>query len=312
MKYLKLLLISICLLPINVMAYSDYVIMGGDNIGISIDSDGLLVTNFYKINNKYNYNGLKIGDYITHVNGIEVDNTNDFINLIKDKTNVNLSIRRDNKVFDISFNIIDNKTGLYLKEGITGIGTLTYVDPETNIFGALGHEIVESSTKEKIVMDDGNIFKSVVSGIDRSVDGRPGTKNAKFYFNDVYGEIEKNTKVGIYGEYKNISNSDLVEVGTSDDIKTGKAYIVTTVDNSTKYYEIKISKIDKKSDVKNIYFEIIDEDLIDKTGGIVQGMSGSPIVQNERLVGAVTHVVVDNVKKGYGIFITTMLEEGEK
>ena len=205
------------------------------------------------------------------------------------------------------------KTGLYVKDSISGIGTLTYIDPNTKIYGALGHEIIESNSNSKIEVRTGTIFKSAVSSIDRSVDGTPGTKNARFYSNTVYGTITKNTEHGIYGEYDDLLDKELVEVGDPSDLKLGKAYISTVIkDEDVDDYEITITKIDEKNDVKNIYFEITDNRLLDATGGIVQGMSGSPILQDGKIYGAVTHVVIENVKKGYGIFITTMLEEGEK
>ena len=312
MKYLKIMLISLLINPLSVYAYSDYVVLGGDNIGININSNGLLITGFYKVNNKYNYNDLVVGDYISHVNGIEVNSVNDFIDIVSNKDCVNLTIRRDDKEFNVVFDLINNKSGLYLKDGITGIGTLTYVDPESRIYGALGHEVIESNTRDSIDIESGSIFESKVVSIDKSFDGRPGTKNAKFYYKNKYGDIDKNTVYGIYGDYNGEINANLIEVGKSNDLKLGKAYIYTTIDDFVDSYEINITKIDMNNFVKNIYFEIVDKELLETTGGIVQGMSGSPIVQDNKLYGAVTHVVVDDVKRGYGVFITTMLEEGEK
>ncbi|MBD9115538.1 hypothetical protein EGP95_07180, partial [bacterium] len=174
-------------------------------------------------------------------------------------------------------------------------------------------EIIESNSKNVVDIEDGFIFESNVSSIDRSFDGHPGTKNARLNKNNKYGTIEKNTNKGIYGKYNNEKNVSLVEVGEKEDLKLGEATIRTVLDNKEiKEYKIKITKIDKKSDTKNIYFEITDDELLSKTGGVIQGMSGSPILQNGKIFGAVTHVVVENVKSGYGIFITTMLNEGEK
>lgn len=300
------------LTPFNVFAYSDYVIPGGDNIGIELNLDGLLITGFYKVDGRYNYNGLKIGDYITHVNGIEISDANHFIELTHGEKKVKLTVRRNDDILEYNFNIVDNKIGIYVKDDITGIGTLTYIDPSNNIFGALGHEIVDGSTRESVSMSDGVIFRSDVTGIDRSVDGNPGTKNAKFYYSEEYGEIDKNTDYGIYGEYSVDTNRDLIEVAESHEIKLGKAYIRTELDEEIKLYEIKIVKINEFSDTKNIQFEIVDESLLSKCGGIVQGMSGSPIIQNNKLIGAVTHVLKEDVSSGYGVFITTMLETGEK
>ena len=314
MKKLKLfLLISLLLSPFSVYAIPSYVIPGGENIGIKVNSDGLLISGFYKVNKKYNYGSLEVGDYILEVDDKEVKEVSDFIKLIKNKTYITLTVKRDGEVFKEKLNIINGKPGLYLKDEVIGIGTLTYIDPETNIYGALGHEIIDNNSKDTFELSSGEIFKSNVFSIDRSINGKPGTKNAKFYYEDIFGDIDKNTKYGIYGTYSKDINNELIEVGSSDDIKLGKASIITVLDNNKKEeYEIKITKIDKYSDYKNIHFEIIDKEIIDECGGIVQGMSGSPIIQDNKIIGAVTHVVVDNVKKGYGVFITTMLETGEE
>lgn len=321
MKKYLLFIITLCaFFPFNVLGYSEYIIPGGENIGIKIESDGVLVIGFYKIDNKYNYNNLKIGDYITKVNDTEIKSVNELVSVLsdlKEEKTVDLTIRRDGKIKNIKFDIINKngsiKTGLYVKDSLSGIGTLTYIDPETKIYGALGHEIIDSSTKEPLEIEDGSIFRSEVSSIDRSVNGTPGVKNAKFFSKDIFGNIKKNTNKGIYGIYGNTSTKELMKVGKPEKLKTGDATIYTvTEDNKVEEYKINITKIDKSSKIKNIYFEITDRELLETTGGIVQGMSGSPIIQDNKIFGAVTHVVIDDVKKGYGIFITSMLEEGEK
>lgn len=321
MKKYLLFIITLCaFFPFNVLGYSEYIIPGGENIGIKIESDGVLVIGFYKIDNKYNYNNLKVGDYITKVNDTEIKSVNELVSVLsdlKEEKTVDLTIRRDGKIKNIKFDIINKngsiKTGLYVKDSLSGIGTLTYIDPETKIYGALGHEIIDSSTKEPLEIEDGSIFRSEVSSIDRSVNGTPGVKNAKFFSKDIFGNIKKNTNKGIYGIYGNTSTKELMKVGKPEKLKTGDATIYTvTEDNKVEEYKINITKIDKSSKIKNIYFEITDRELLETTGGIVQGMSGSPIIQDNKIFGAVTHVVIDDVKKGYGIFITSMLEEGEK
>ena len=206
------------------------------------------------------------------------------------------------------------KTGLYVKDGVTGIGTLTFIDPATNTYGALGHEVLESTTSKIVEVRSGSIFENSITSIDSSANGDPGSKNAKFYYNNIYGDIDKNTKYGIYGTYtKEYDDTSLIEVADSSEVKIGPAVIYTVLeDEKVEKFEIEITKINENSEIKNISFEIIDQELLDKTGGVVQGMSGSPIVQNDKLIGAVTHVVTDNVTTGYGLFITTMLEESEK
>ena len=206
------------------------------------------------------------------------------------------------------------KTGLYVKDSITGIGTLTYIDPESHIFGALGHEVIEGSSKKLVEIKNGIIFRNSIISIEKSTVGSAGSKNAKYYYNTVYGNIVKNTNHGIFGSYnKGINNLKLVEVGKKEDIKIGEASIYTVLEGEkVEEFKINITKINDTSDTKNLTFEITDPKLLEKTGGVVQGMSGSPIVQDNKIIGVVTHVIVDNPYTGYGLFITTMLEEGEK
>lgn len=323
MKKLKILLISWLLLPINVFAYSNYIIPGGETLGIEVNSKGVMVIGFYQINGKFNKGVpvIKAGDYIVKINDVEVNTIEELTKAIEANVSlgeVNVELRRDKKVRTSKLELVKDgdiyKTGLYVKNSITGTGTLTYIDPETKIFGALGHEIVESNTNNIVEIKDGSIFRNYITGIDKSKVGYAGSKNAKFYYNTKYGSINKNSNVGIYGIYDGVlPNKERLEVARNDEVKIGKASIATVLSKEDiKYYDIEIIKIDEYSKVKNISFKITDKELLDKTGGVVQGMSGSPIIQNGKIIGAVTHVIIDNPTTGYGLFITTMLEEGEK
>lgn len=323
MKRLKILLLSLLLIPMNVLAYSDYIIPGGETLGIEINSDGIMVIGFYQIDGKFNKGDpvIKSGDYITEVNGIRVNTVDELTEIVEDNVleeKVEVTIKRNGKEKTSELSLIKDgevyKTGLYVKDSITGIGTLSYIDPETKVFGALGHEIIEANTNSLVEIRSGIIFRNYITGIEKSASGVPGSKNAKFYYDTVYGKILKNTNVGIYGLYENeMPDKELYEVGNPEEIKIGDASIYTVLDGENiNEYSIEITKIDETSDIKNISFVINDPELIDKTGGVVQGMSGSPIIQNDKIIGAVTHVVIDNPVTGYGIFITTMLEEGEK
>lgn len=316
-----ILLLFILLIPINIFAYSNDIIPGGKTIGIEVKNDGVIVIGFYKIDNKFNKNNLKTGDIIIKVGNTPVNTVDELVLAIEETVidnKVNFTIKRKNKVFSTVFNLIlvneTYKTGLYVKDSITGIGTLSYIDPVTKIYGALGHEITESNTGNLIEVKTGSIFKNKIIRIDRSGVGTAGTKNAKFYSNTIFGTVTKNTNKGIYGIYTaNISDLGTLEVGTPDTLKIGKASIYTVLSNEDiKSYDIYINMIDKTRDIKNIYFNITSEELIATAGGIIQGMSGSPIIQNNKIYGAVTHVILDNPTSGYGIFITTMLEEGER
>ena len=205
------------------------------------------------------------------------------------------------------------KTGLYVKDNIMGIGTLTYIDPTTKIFGSLGHEISEKMTKKIFDVNNGSIFSSNIKKIVKSKNGIPGEKIASFNFNDIKGNITKNTITGVYGNYIDaFENNNIYEVAKKDEIKIGDASILTTINgNNIESFKINIIKTLNKNNNHDILFEIIDPKLLELTNGIVQGMSGSPIIQNNKIIGAVTHVVVDNPIKGYGINIEKMLIEGE-
>lgn len=312
------------LFPSIVFAYSDKIILGGDNIGIKVHSQNVMVVGFYKVEDRYigEDAGLKVGDFITKINDINVSSIDEMISVINDQKemgNLKISFLRNKKEMNTTLELKKDsnnvyKTGLYVKDQINGIGTLTYIDPNTKIFGALGHEIAEKTTMKKVEIKNGTIFNSEVTGITPSENGTPGSKEAKFYSDEVYGTITKNEESGIFGTYtEDISNMDVIEVEEPDNVKLGKATIKTVIEgNETKTYDIEIIHIDKNNITKNILFKITDPELLSKTGGVVAGMSGSPIIQNNKIVGAVTHVVVNDPEKGYGIFITTMLEEGEK
>ena len=318
-------LLILFIIPINIYAYSKYVIPGGDTIGIEVNSKGILVVGFYEVESKYigKDAGFQIGDTITEINNNEVDNIDEMVNAVNEEAENNnqldVTIIRDGKSSSLTLDMICDsenvcKTGLYVKDEITGIGTLTYIDPKTNIFGALGHEITERTTGEKFEIKDGKIFKATVTDNTKSENGSPGEKNATYDESITYGKINSNEESGIFGEYTSeLLESETLEVGTKDEVKKGKATIRTVINgNEVKEYDINILNINKDSSIKNILFEITDTELLNETGGVIQGMSGSPIIQNEKLVGAVTHVIVSDAKKGYGIFITTMLEEGDK
>ncbi len=307
--------------PLTVFAYSKEVILGGDTVGIHIQSDGVMVIGFYKVNGKYHKSDLIEGDIIIKVEDIKIESIEDLSRALEEKIkedSIEITFLRGNKEMKTSLDLyFENgmfKTGLYVKDGITGIGTLTFIDPEDNIYGALGHEVLESNTSRIVEVKAGSIFKNSITSIDESSDGNPGSKNAKFYYNSVYGDIDKNTKVGIYGTYTDDYDLDnLIEVADPSEVHVGKALIYTVLeDEKVESFEIEIKRINENSEIKNISFEITDKKLLDVTGGVVQGMSGSPIVQDGKLIGAITHVVTDHVESGYGIFVTTMLEESEK
>ncbi len=324
-KSIAVLFVSVLLsIPNLTYAYSDYIIPGGENVGILVNAKGIIIVGMYKVNDVYpgRIASLEVGDIITKVNDKKVTTISDMVKEIEnseDKENIKIGYTRDNKEYDTILKLVKQqdgvyRTGLYVKDSINGIGTLTFIDPETKNYGALGHEIIETNTNEKLDIKDGKIYKSDITGIDKSERGNPGEKQAKYYPETIYGKILENTKSGIFGKYSaDMPTTDKIEVAKPSEVKLGPATIRTTLqDNKISEFNINIIKINpNEDDSKNILFEITDEDLLEKTGGVVQGMSGSPIIQNGKIIGAVTHVVVDNAKVGYGIFITTMLKEAE-
>ena len=322
-KSIFLLLLFLTIFPINVLAYSDRIIAGGQNIGISLNSDGVLIVGTYEVNNTSPAKeaGLKTGDIIEKINGNKISSIEDManeINKIKDE-NIKITYKRDTKEKETNLKLYKDenniyKTGLYVKDSVTGIGTLTFIDPNTKKFGALGHEIQEQSTGKIFDIKDGSIFTSKVTGILPSTDGTPGEKKAEYNKNNTTGDVDENTIRGIFGDYTaQTNNTKTYHVAKPNEVKKGKAKILTVLDGTeVKEYDINIIQInDTKQKTKNFVFEITDKNLLNKTGGIIQGMSGSPIIQGDNIIGAVTHVVVNNPQKGYGIFITNMLEEAD-
>ena len=318
-KLQVLVLSFLLLLPVNTLAYSNYVITGGETIGIEVNSLGIMVVGFYDVNNKSIAKdaGFMIGDRILEVNGNEVSNINEMINNVGEETD--FTVVRDSKIKHIKLKSDRDasgilKTGLYVKDRISGIGTLTYIDPESKVFGALGHEILETTTITKFEIKDGKIYDATVNEIVKSRNGRAGEKSARYDRNNLEGTVNKNEISGIYGIYQeDFTDREKMKVGKVSEIKLGEALIRTVVhDNEIEDFEINILNINKDSETKNILFEVVSPTLVELTGGIVQGMSGSPIIQDDKIIGAVNYVIVNDTAKGYGIFITTMLEEGDK
>lgn len=318
-------LLALVMFPNFVLAYSEYIYPGGENIGIELNSNGIIIVGLYKVNNIYPAKeaGLKVGDIITEINNQPITSINNLVaslNKASFNEQITLKYRRNDEIKTTVLKLRkDNndilKTGLYVKDSITGIGTLSFIDPETKLFGALGHEIIEKTSGKLIEIKDGKIFETSVSNVERSEIGTPGEKNARFFSNNIFGKVIKNTDKGIFGNYTYaLPNKKLYKVANPTEINLGHAKILTVLkDAEIGEYDIKITKVNNNINqkTKNILFEITDDELIKTTGGIVQGMSGSPIIQEEYIIGAITHVVVDNPIKGYGIFITNMLEEAE-
>ena len=313
-------ILILIILPINILAYSDKIILGGETIGIKVKSNGIYVVGFYDVNNKSiaEESGFKIGDIIKSIDQINVNNINDLNNIITENKEYTFNILRNNKNLNLKLKLEEEnntyKTGLLVKDTIYGTGTMSYIDPETKIFGSLGHEIIETSSSKKFEITTGEIYKAEVDTIKKSTEKTTGEKNSTIKNNEIVGEIYSNEINGIYGLYTaELNNENLYEIAKPHEIKKGKAYFETVIEKENiERFEITIDTIDEGNQTKNIKFTITDKKLLEKTGGIIQGMSGSPIIQNNKIIGAVNYVILNEKNKGYGIFITTMLEEGDK
>lgn len=316
----KILWLIILLMPFGVFAYSKYIIPGGDTLGIEVNSDGVIVVGYYQVNGKQINRNFKLGDRIIEVNSIDVNNVNE-LNSVLEKENknneVNVTYVRNNKKYETDLDFVlsngNYKTGLYVKSNVLGIGTLTYIDPNSNVYGVLGHSLNLSQTNQKFEVSFGYSYNAVVTNFIKSNNGNPGSKNADIDKEEVFGSIDVNTSYGIFGKVDDVHKEEVLLVGELDKVQLGNAYIRTTnEDNEIVNYKINIIEVNSNNSDKNIFFEVVDKRLLDMSGGIVQGMSGSPIIQGDMIIGAVTRVLVDDVSKGYGISIVTMLEEGDK
>lgn len=314
-------IILLLLLPFTIFAYSEYIEVGGDTLGIEVNSKGVMVVGLYKINGVILNPELQVGDRIIKVNNTEINTPEELTNILKENSSPNkaeITYLRDNKEHKTNLNLSlyqgSYRTGLYVKGTVLGIGTLSYIDPNTGVYGLLGHSLNISNSKEKMTIRNGNSYEAIVTSFTRSRDGNPGSKNANIIKEKIFGNIKSNSNYGIFGKTsKKSTDNNLMKVGNINEVNLGYATILTTnVNNKKEEYEIKIIEIDPSSNEKNIYFEIVDKELLDMSGGIVQGMSGSPIIQDNKIIGAVTRVLIDEVNRGFGISIVTMLEEGDK
>ncbi len=297
----------------------------GDSVGVRIDTQGVMVLGLGSVvgedGKEYepSKNILEPGDMILKINNKEIDSKETLINCIENNTTLNMEIKRDNEIKNITVNCVKgedgkNKIGVWVRDSTQGIGTLTYINPKTKTFGSLGHGIVDVDTKEIMEVKDGKIMKSNIVDIKKGEKGSPGELVGSIKKDEELGIITNNTNVGIYGKITNddfIYNKKSIPIGLKDSVEIGPAKILCNIeDNVVEEYNIEIESINKYNidDSKSMVIKIIDERLLNKTNGIIQGMSGSPIIQNGKIIGAVTHVFVNEPSKGYGIFIENMLE----
>ncbi|SHJ83865.1 stage IV sporulation protein B [Anaerocolumna jejuensis DSM 15929] len=303
----------------------------GDPIGIYIETDGIMVLGTGVINGAdgLNYepslNKLKTGDYITKINDTVIHNKEELIEEIQhcDGKDIKVTLRRDDKITVYKISPVktadgEYKIGAWIRDNTQGIGTLTFITKDGQ-FGALGHGITDIDTSLLMEIERGYLYNADIMTIIKGKQGVPGELIGLIKQNDddKIGDIKKNTNQGIFGRvgsgFVRANEQEAIPVGLKQEIKLGPATILTCVENQVKEYSINIDKIDlnSQSPNKGMVISITDPALIDKTGGIVQGMSGSPIIQNGKIIGAVTHVFIQDSTKGYGTFIENMLNNLE-
>lgn len=303
-------------------------IPAGIPIGIYLETEGVMIVDVGEVDTSQGSVSparyiLQKGDYVLAVNGETIDKKKDFVNCIEacEGESLVLTISRENQVFDAKLTPVKNRDGIYqvgvwIKDNAQGIGTLTYVDG-LGSFGALGHGIHDGDTGEVVRIDSGSLYETAIIDIKKGESGEPGelTGVIEYSRGNLLGDIYANTDCGIFGKcngrlLNKLTDLEQLPIGYKQQVSLGAAEIVCSIDGERKYYDIEITAMHYDTPVENKGLEITvtDEELIEKTGGIVQGMSGAAIVQNGKLVGAVTHVLVRDSRKGYGIFIEDMLE----
>jgi len=311
---------------VNIDVYKDISLYpGGMPFGVKLYTDGVIVAGITGVEttdgtkNPAADGGLKVGDIIKKVDESTVNTTEEISSAIEQSGGKELSftVLRNSKEMTVKFAPLlsqaENKykAGIWLRDSTAGLGTVTFISPQTNTFAGLGHGICDVDTGDLMPLRRGTVVDVTIKGITKGASGKPGELRGAFAPGRI-GSLIGNTMCGVYGVLSEIPDSIISEplkIGLKDELKTGDCEIICTVNDKTDRYSAKIVKIgNKDADQKNFVIKITDKRLLDATGGIVQGMSGSPIIQNGKLVGAVTHVLVNDPTKGYGIFIENMLK----
>ena len=300
----------------------------GHTVGIQMSAEGVLVVQLDDVQTADGAvcpardAGVAEGDMIVRVNGTQVSSNDDLQEQIalSDGQPVELELVRDGASQTVTAAPCADEDGVYrigvlARDSMAGIGTLTYVDPETGEYGSLGHGICDSETGVLLPLKEGSLLYSVVGSVQRGEAGEPGALQGEFVTDSALGTVEENTESGIFGTMTDSSlyaSLESVPVASDDEIQTGDAEILSNVEGDTvERYSVQVVKVYPADDEygRGMMLRVTDQELLDKTGGIVQGMSGSPVLQNGKIIGAVTHVLVNDPTCGYAISIGRMLEE---
>lgn len=304
---------AVLMLSAEAAAAPRMLIPGGSTIGIKLDTEGLVVTGFAD-ESSARQAGIRKGDVIVEVDGTAV-HTAAALQESLDRDRVVLTVMRNGR--EAEFCVTPQQTaegarlGAYVRDSVAGIGTVTYYDPNTGAFGALGHGVNDAETSILMPLEAGVVIRSSVAQVQPGAVGKPGQLKGVFDVREILGEVETNTSHGIFGHLTVPVSGTPLPVADADEAETGPAQILSNVSGDTVCaYDVEIERVflNDNGTGRNLLIHITDPALLRQTGGIVQGMSGSPILQNGKLLGAVTHVLVDDPSRGYGILLETMLD----
>lgn len=305
-----------------------YVYVGGAPVGITLDADGLIVTGICDVRTEegsvrpLGESGLQVGDVVKSLDGGKTRNLYDFRRRVAESDGeVTLEVERDSRRFEVTVLPAkdeasgENRLGLYLKEDVGGIGTLTFVTEE-GAYAALGHHVADPETGLSAELQQGKLFDVEISGVQRGEPGRAGGLQAEINrLAAPVGFNEENTEIGIYGRWKSLPRGEKIRVAGRGEAHPGHAKVLTTLSGGTpELYDVDVVKVEPQSEraQKGLVIAVRDKRLLERAGGIVQGMSGSPIIQDGVLIGAVTHVFVTDPTRGYGVHARFMMDEAEK
>lgn len=293
----------------------------GHTIGVKLFADGVLVVGLSDGDSPAKESGLREGDIVLAFNGAEIESTEHLQKLLAEngEARATMRVQRGAKTLTVPITPEEHEDGTYrlgawIRDSMAGIGTMTFYDPESGVFGALGHGVTDVDTGSLMPLQTGSVMDASVKAVKRGESGTPGELRGDFDLTRDCGSLYANTDCGLFGtiegETRALTGAEAVPIATKGEVATGKATILANCDgDEVKEYEIEIEKLYAgASPTRNMLLRVTDEELLAKTGGIVQGMSGSPILQDGKLIGAVTHVLVSDSARGYGIFIENMLD----
>lgn len=311
-------------------------IPGGQSIGVTLKTKGVMVVGQAPVIDKAGNKlfpakeaGIEVGDILLKIDNLEVRTDQEVSNAInlggEQKGNVHVVYKHKEQIVEKTIKpvfCLDTeryRMGLFVRDEAAGVGTLSFLDPFTGLYGALGHVITDADTNQKIEVSNGKVMASTIYGIEKGKRGSPGEKIGSFVTNSTFtGTIEKNTMTGIFGVMSgpvvNPYYKQAIPVGWESEVKVGPAKIYTVIQGEKiEEFDVTIDRVmHNRSDSKNMIVRVTDSRLLEITGGIIQGMSGSPIIQDGKIIGAVTHVFVNDSQRGYGVFIQNMINESSQ